>query len=107
MSAGSRREMNRCAWCRKKVTESEQPWLMGGRAREGADLTEFEGGMTSVWVSSPKREVEMIVPGRDSEARKSGYDVIFVICSDKCADKLKGALIKEGVPLARLRGGRL
>jgi hypothetical protein len=35
------------------------------------------------------------VPARGSEARKAGNDILFMICSKKCGELLKKALLKE------------
>jgi len=37
----------------------------------------------------------MIVTGKDSEAKLSGTDGIFALCSEKCAKKMKETLSHE------------
>jgi hypothetical protein len=70
---------------------------MGARAREGMDLGPLEGKTIDFWVESARRNVQAIVVTADSKAKKAGYDVMMMTCSDRCAKELQDALIADGI----------
>lgn len=87
--------MLRCAWCMKKIGEDKPCFGLSVKFAEGLDLNEEEGRIIPIYLSSRKTSVPLIVVANDSEAKKSGQDGIFAICSEKCGEKMKMALAKE------------
>ena len=87
--------MLRCAWCMKKIGEEKSCFGLSVKFTKGLDLNENAGRIISVYLSSRKTSVPLIVVANDSEAKKSGQDGIFAICSDKCGEKMKIAVANE------------
>lgn len=44
---------------------------------------------------SRKRDVIALVPPEDSDARRDGHDLLFMVCSETCAAALRAAMEEE------------
>lgn len=87
--------MFRCAWCMKKIAENDSLLGLNVTFAEGVDFTKDEGKVIQVFLQSRNTSVPMIVTASDSDAKKEGSDGIFAMCSDKCGEKMRRALIHE------------
>jgi hypothetical protein len=72
-------------------------FAFGVKSSGNIDLSEKEGEFVSLDLTLEDRSVAAIVTTRSSEARKQGYDLIFLTCSQTCAEELKDALQAERV----------
>jgi hypothetical protein len=86
----------RCAWCHRRIPEDQECFGAGARVRPEARelLAENEGTMIPMSLKNG-REVIVMVPTADSEARKAGNDVYFQACSEDCCRQLTEALRDE------------
>lgn len=72
-------------------------FAFGVKSSGNIDLSEKEGEFVSLDLTLEDRSVAAIVTTRSSEVRKQGYDLIFLTCSQTCAEELKDALQAERV----------
>jgi hypothetical protein len=84
-----------CAWCNKDIEEDTEVFGLGAKARTRMDLGARAGSTIEIPLTYAKRTIPAIVPARKSEAKKAGNDIMFMICSKKCGELLKKALLKE------------
>ena len=89
------RIMHTCAWCGKEIPEDSEIFSVPGRARVGIDLRSHEGSTIPISLRWPGKTVYALVVGHDSQAKREGYDFVFVACSAGCAESLREALKKE------------
>ena len=87
--------LNKCAWCQSEITDHMEVYGLGAKLKSNIDLSEYEGHCIELGLASEEKSVYMMVTGRGSEAKNAGKDAMFLICSVKCAKKLKGVLEKE------------
>lgn len=88
--------LERCAWCHRRIPEDQECFGAGARVRPEAKnlLAGHEGNLLPIELSDG-RQVIVVVPTADSEARAAGHDVYFQACSEQCCRELSNALRSE------------
>ena len=66
-----------------------------GEANPSVNLADKEGGYIHLELVQPHKTVPAMVVTSDSEAKRQGNDLGFVVCSDVCGQLLKTALQAE------------
>jgi hypothetical protein len=84
-----------CAWCLQPISPGSETFGFGAKARRGIDLADKEGQFVSLKLAIPNRIVVALVPTSTSTAKAEGYDLVFITCSESCAEDLKDALDLE------------
>jgi len=84
-----------CAWCNKAIDRDSEVFAVGAKARKGMNLKSFENSIMQIALTHINKTVPAIVTTRNSEAKKAGTDLLFMICGKKCSELLKKALLKE------------
>lgn len=84
-----------CAWCNKRIPKDHEVFGLGIKVREGIDLSDKEGKTISLFLVRKNKTVPANVVTSDSEAKRDGKDIMFMTCSQSCAESLKAALQKE------------
>jgi hypothetical protein len=70
---------------------------MGAKARAGVELIPDEGPFIHVHlITVPGKTVHCAVVTDDSDAKRQGWDLVFMACSQECAETLRDILQKEG-----------
>ncbi|MBN2168659.1 MAG: hypothetical protein JW738_05395 [Actinobacteria bacterium] len=88
--------INSCAWCGVEIDDDEEMYAVGAKMKEGVEITPCQGvGGKILPVMVAGRMVPAIVTDRDSEARRDGNDLIFMVCCYECATELKQSLERE------------
>jgi len=87
--------MNVCAWCKKKIPKNCEVFGLGAKVGKGIDLKGQEGEIISLFLVLADKTVPATVTTFNSEAKKNGYDLMFMTCSQSCAKSLKNNLQKE------------
>lgn len=87
--------LHTCTWCMKPIPKDGDIFAFGVKSSGNIDLSEKEGEFVSLDLALKDKTVAAIVTTRISEARKQGYDLIFLTCSQTCAEELKDALQAE------------
>jgi hypothetical protein len=89
------RLMHTCTWCLNTIPEGDDRFAFGVKASEAIDLTEKQGEFVSLKLALKDKTLVALVPMRNSEAKEQGFDLIFLTCSQGCAEDLKVALEME------------
>ncbi|MCI0699073.1 hypothetical protein L0337_44610 [candidate division KSB1 bacterium] len=84
-----------CAWCNTKIPPDTEVFSIATKKLPGIDLSNHEGKFIPLHLALAKKRVEGFVAPKGSPAKKDGYDVVFVACSENCGRALKTALQKE------------
>ena len=93
--------LSRCAWCQSQITDHMEVFGLGARLKSDVDLSEYEGHCIELGLASEDKTVYMMVTAQDSEAKNEGKDGMFLVCSEKCAKKLKKVL-EQGIFLGEM-----
>jgi len=94
---GQRNLFLTCTWCRKRLQEDDPCWGMGAKARAGVELIPDEGPFLHVpLLTVPGKTVPCAVVPDDSDAKRQGWDLVFMTCSQECGEALRDTLQKEG-----------
>ena len=91
----SDRLLHICAWCNQDIQEDEEVFGFGAEANYGIDLSDKEGEFVSFNLALSDKTVFALVPSSSSNAKSEGYGLIFINCSEDCAQSLKDALELE------------
>jgi hypothetical protein len=84
--------LNTCGWCGIALGH-DQPRLAGsGKTRPGVDLSELKGQVLPISLLHAERTILIAVPGAGSEAERTGADLLFVCCSERCRDRFNEAI---------------
>jgi hypothetical protein len=86
------------------IGEDSPVFGIGGKTLPGIDLSQFEGGAMRMGLLTLDRDVVVIVPSADSDAKREGKDVLFMTCSERCGRELKAVLREETVLGSMLEG---
>jgi len=85
-----------CAWCKRQTRGDEACYGLGAKVREGIAPRGQDGPFIHLeLLTQPGRTVHCAVVTEDSEAKKAGWDVVFMACCQECAESLRLALQKE------------
>ncbi len=84
-----------CAWCNQVIQKDDEVFGFGAKASHGIDLSNKEGEFVSLNLALRDKTVFALVPSSTSTAKTGGYDLIFITCSEGCAQALKDALELE------------
>jgi len=87
--------MLRCAWCMKKIEGDKPVYGLSVKFKEGVEYNEKDGEIIQMYLKSRNTSVPIIITAIGSEAKKSGQDGIFALCSEKCGKKMREILNKE------------
>lgn len=88
-----------CCWCGKKISKHSPVYGLNAKFRKDAETppVEVEGYVIDLYVhesmdSADYKPVKAIVTGKNSDAKKEGIDLIFMLCSEECGHELKEIL---------------
>ena len=87
--------LSQCAACRGNIDEMTEVFGLGVKLKADLDLSEFETHCIEVDLISEEKPVYMMVTAEGSEAKRNGNDGMFLVCSERCGQKLKTVLEKE------------
>ncbi len=84
-----------CAWCNKRIPEGVPVFGLGVKSRPSVDLQAWGGKIIPMSLVLTNKTVPAMVTTSDSDAKREGKDLMFMTCSQACAESLKDALEKE------------
>ena len=87
--------LTRCAWCGKDIDEEAEVYGLGAALCREVDLSEYESQVIELKILTGDRIVPMIITARASDAKKAGYDAMFMTCSNECANEMREILREE------------
>ena len=79
-----------CGWCGEPLEEDAEIVTLGASVEAKQMLKDVEGEIIPLPVG--ERNVDAIVVMADSPAKEDGRDLVFILCSEKCASELREAL---------------
>jgi len=87
--------MSTCAWCDKRIPDDSEVFGLGVKARQRIGSRSREGKVIPVVLALVDKTIPAIVTTGDSQAKRNGYDLLFMCCSRECAGLLKDVLQEE------------
>jgi predicted nucleic acid-binding Zn ribbon protein len=84
-----------CGWCGKTIPPDTEVFGFGAKLRPDVDLSDKAGQVVPVYFVGHDKTVLAAVAGLDSDAKREGKDVVFMICSEACGHLLRAALQGE------------
>ncbi len=82
-----------CAWCKVEIPEDDEVFGLSGSVKDTSDLKTLDGDKVTLELNS--ETANGFAPPFYSDAKREGRDVIFMLCSEKCAGELEEALNKH------------
>jgi hypothetical protein len=89
------RLQSECGWCGESIGEDEPVFGIGGRALPGIDLSLVQGKVIEISLGGVARQVLAAVAAFDSDAKRAGNDLMFMVCSKTCGQRLQAAVAVE------------
>lgn len=89
------RLQSECGWCGEAIGEDEPVFGLGGKAHPGIDLSLVQGKVIELVLGTGTKSVLAAVSAFDSDAKKAGNDLMFMVCSEACGRELQEALAGE------------
>jgi hypothetical protein len=89
------RLQSECGWCGKSIGEDQPVFGIGGKALPGIDLSLVQGKVIEIDLETAAKHVLAAVPAFDSDAKKEGNDLMFMVCSEACGRQLQAAVAGE------------
>ena len=86
----------RCSWCHEVLQENTECFGVGGKVWPAAKplIARLQGKLAPMRLSTG-REIIVVVPSADSEARAEGNDIYVQACCEACAAAVSSALRAE------------
>ncbi len=84
-----------CAYCERKIRSGVEVYGLGVKLKEGLEYPGAVGRTMTVHLPVRGRELSCMVTADGSQARLEGWDLIFMVCSEKCGAELKSLLEEE------------
>jgi nucleoside 2-deoxyribosyltransferase len=89
------RFLHMCAWCRKEIPPDVEVFVVNAKAKLGIDLTDKQGTCIELNASVAGTTVPAFVATEHSVAKRQGYDLVLMTCTEKCAESLRMVLAAE------------
>ncbi len=83
-----------CGWCGKAIGDEEEVFGVSGKALPGIDLSLVQGKVIEITLTTG-RHLLAGVAAFDSDAKRAGTDLMFMVCSESCGQQLKAAISAE------------
>jgi hypothetical protein len=84
-----------CGWCGRKIPPDVEVFGGGIKARPGIDVSAHAGHVLPMRLDTSDKIVLVAVTALDSDARRAGYDFMYMTCTEACAQSMKGAFERE------------
>jgi hypothetical protein len=81
-----------CAYCGSVIGEKQEVFSLGSHITDGLDVGPWEGEILPFRVEGLDHPVLGAVVPEGSDAKNAGNDLVFQLCSERCAKNLKEAL---------------
>jgi hypothetical protein len=98
------RLQSECGWCGKSIGEDVPVFGIAGKALPGIDLSLVQGRVIEISLEIAAKRVLAAVSAFDSDAKRAGNDLMFMVCSESCGRQLQAAVADE-LAQRRLSGG--
>jgi hypothetical protein len=86
--------LSKCTWCQQEINDHMEVVGLGVKLMPDVDLSEYESHCIQIDLVSEEKPLYMMVTAQGSEAKQNGNDGMFLLCSERCGQKLKNVLEK-------------
>jgi hypothetical protein len=86
------RFQSECGWCHQAIGEGSPVFGVPCKAVPGVDLFPVQGKVIELQLDPPNRTLLAGVSAFDSDAKRDGADLVFMVCSESCGKKLKAGV---------------
>jgi hypothetical protein len=87
--------LEHCCWCNRLIDEESERFSINTKFQDPKDYEKNAGKIVEFYVPSVDRSIMAFAVTLDSEAKKQGYEVMFMICSESCREELTVAMREE------------
>jgi hypothetical protein len=87
--------LHTCGWCNRRFSDDNETYGFGALANPELELRGREGEFVTLNLNLTDKTIVALVAPEESPARESGYDLLFLTCSEECAHYLKDAIELE------------
>ena len=84
--------LNTCAWCNRRFSDDDEKFGFGAKSNPELELHGREGEFVTLNLSLTEKTIVALVTPEESTAKETGYDLLFLTCSEECALDLKEAI---------------
>lgn len=93
---------SKCAWCGEHIPEGHEVFAVGAKAHPHIDLKDLEGKTTEIYCLTARKKIPVLVVTPQSQAKREGYDMIMMVCSEDCGASLRAAMVADGIKPRKL-----
>jgi hypothetical protein len=87
--------IHKCAWCSNPIDKDQDYFGFGAKASPDIKLRDKTGQFVSLHLSLQDKTIFALVPDKSLVDGLGGHDLLFITCSEYCANNLKEALDLE------------
>ena len=87
--------LSHCCWCNLEIEEDSERFSINTKFRDPKDYQKNAGKIVEFFVPRLDRSIMALAVTSDSEAKKQGYEIMFVICSERCREEVSAALRED------------
>ena len=87
--------LDHCCWCNREMREDSERFSINTKFRDPKDYQKNAGRIVEFYVPTVDRAILALAVTRDSEAKKQGHEIMFVVCSERCREELSAALRED------------
>ncbi len=84
-----------CTWCEVELVEGDEIYVMGRSAKRKSIIKDREGQFIPVHLRQSQVIVYAFVLPDDAEEKEQGWEYMFRLCDDWCAERLRKAIQQE------------
>jgi hypothetical protein len=87
----------KCTWCGESISDEQEVFSLEAVINPAYKniLKKAEGTTILQILTLADKTVNAIVVTQDSEVKREGFDILFIVCSELCVLTLERALIQE------------
>ena len=87
--------LSHCCWCNREMRDDSERFSINTKFRDPKDYRKNAGKIVEFYVPVVDRSIMAFAVTPDSEAKKQGYEIMFVICSERCREELSAGLRED------------
>ncbi|HWP91010.1 MAG TPA: hypothetical protein VNN20_02270 [Thermodesulfobacteriota bacterium] len=87
----------KCTWCGKSISDEQEVFGLEAAVNPAYKniLKKAEGAIIPQILTLTEKIVHAVVVTQDSEVKREGFDILFIVCSEPCALMIEKALNQE------------
>jgi hypothetical protein len=89
------RLQSECGWCGASIGDDQPVFGIGAKAFPDVDLSLVQGKVIEITLETAAKRVLAAVAAFDSDAKRAGDDLMFMVCSEACGRRLQATVASE------------